>query len=148
MAEMKDIQKLDGNFAVGTGSMEGMDVYTVDHGSMELSGFYWRGKGGKFRRFPEDMDLTFNPGVESLSWCTAGGHVRFRSNATEIRIHAVTSGGRMCHMAQVGSRGFDLYVGRNHTEVFAKSARFDLNHDEYTSTLYSSPNAILRDFTI
>lgn len=148
MSQSTDMGKIDRNLAVRTEALEGMDVYSVDDERFSLFGFYWRKRGEKMRRLPSDMDLSFNKGVEMLSWNTAGGHLRFRSNADCIKIHAVVRDGRMPHMAFVGSRGFDLYVGQGMTQVFARSSVMELNADEYTATLYSSPNRIMRDFTI
>ena len=145
---MSDLGKIDRNLAAVCPGLEDMDVYSPDHENFELSGFYWRKKGGAFTRLPEDMDLSFHPYLKKLTVLTAGGKLRFRSNATEIRIHAVVGEGRMCHMAFVGSRGFDLYVGQGHTQVFAKSTAFPEDKDEYTAKLFSSPNALMRDFTI
>lgn len=54
----------------------------------------------------------------------------------------------MSHMAFVGSRGFDLYVGNGLTQVFAKSSVMAVDQDEYTTVLFQSPNRKMRDFTI
>lgn len=148
MKKEKEIGKLDPNLAVPANSVEGMDLYSVDSENMLLSGFYWRKKGEGFCRFPTDMDLEFNQGVKYLAWCTAGGNVRFRSDAKCIKIHAVVEGGKMAHMAFVGSRGFDLYAGQGLTQVFAKSSVMPVDKDEYIVPLFQSPNAVMRDFTI
>lgn len=142
------IENLDRNFRAGTGTLAGMDIYDVDTAPMELTGLPWRKRNGEFRRFPTGMDMKFSPQVEFLSWCTTGVALRFRTDATEIRIHAEVFGGKMCHMTLVGSRGFDLYVGNGLKQVFAKCATFKYDQDEYTSTVFSSPNKIMRDFTI
>lgn len=147
MNKAVDIAKVDRNLAVKTSSLEGMDVYSVDNVNMSLSGFYWRKPGEAFRRLPLDMEPV-SPGVDSLSWSTAGGHLRFRSDTDCIKIHAAVKDGRMSHMALVGSRGFDLYVGQKFTQVFAKSSVMADKDDEYTVVLYQSPNRIMRDFTI
>ena len=143
-----DATKLDKNLSAIHTDMEGLDIYGLDSEPLELFGFHWRKKGEQCRRFPLDMDLEFSQGVKMLSWCTAGGHLRFRSNATEIKLHAIVEGGRMPHMAFVGSRGFDLYVGQGLTQVFARSTVHHADEDEYTATLFSSPNKLMRDFTI
>ena len=74
--------------------------------------------------------------------------MRFRSNTTEVRLHAEVDGRRMHHMALIGSMGFDLYAGNGLTQVFAKSTSFRYDVNEYTCTIFSSPNALMRDFTI
>lgn len=148
----KGIEKLDRNFAVSTGNLAGMDVFSADSEKMELGGFYWRKRGGAFWRLPEEMDLSFSEGVRLLSRHTAGGCLRFRSNASKISLHAVVRGGLMCHMTQVGSHGFDLYAGREgEREVFVRCATFPaLQEDrgEYTAVLFDCADGCLRDFTI
>ena len=148
MSSSADIGKIDSNLAVKNSLTEGMDIYSVDAENMELFGFYWRKPGEPLHRFPASMDMEFNQGVKNLSRCTAGGHLRFRSDADCIKVHARVEGGRMSHMAFVGSRGFDLYVGKGQTQVFAKSSVMNQADDEYTAVLFQSPNRIMRDFTI
>ena len=143
-----DASKIDEKLSVHQLSLDGMDVYGLDDAGPELFGFPWHRPGEQCRRFPLDMDLEFNQGVKALSWCTAGGHLRFRSDATDIKVHAVVEGGRMPHMAMVGSHGFDLYVGNGLTQVFALSTLMPCDKDEYIAQVYTSPNAIMRDFTI
>lgn len=148
MSKSVDAAKVDPNLAVKKNTVSDMDVYGIDAPGMELFGFYWRAPGEALHRFPQSMDLDFSEGVKSLCRCTAGGHLRFRSDADCIKIHAKVIGGRMAHMAYVGSRGFDLYVGQGMTQVFAKSSVMWTDQDEYTAVLFQSPNRIMRDFTI
>ena len=130
-------------------TMDGMDIYSADDDPIQLSGLYWRKKGGSFRRLPDDMDLEFSQGVKYLAPCTTGANIRFRSNTREIRLHAVIeSPYRKCKMTLIGSMGFDLYVGNGLTQVFAKNTTFFYDQDEYTTRIYWSPNPIMRDFTI
>lgn len=148
MGQTVDADKVDPNLAVNKISITDMDLYNVDSPGMGLFGFYWRTPGGPLRRLPQNMDLDFNEGVKYLCNCTAGGHLRFRSDTDCIKIHARVSGGKMSHMAAVGSRGFDLYVGQGLTQVFAKSSVMSYDQDEYIAEIFRSPNRIMRDFTI
>ena len=148
MGKKQDIAKTDRNLDVKTSELTGMDVYGVDDKPIQLNGLYWRKKGGSFCRLPEDMNLDFSPGVKFLSKCPTGAVIRFRSNTTEIRLHAAVNGCRMSQMALTGSMGFDLYAGNGLTQVFAQSTAFRYDQDEYTCKIFSSPNSIMRDFTI
>ena len=47
-----DIKKIDKAMATDSKGIDGMDWYTADSPAFELSGFYWRRKGGIFRRLP------------------------------------------------------------------------------------------------
>lgn len=68
-------------------------------------------KGDIFRRMPQDIADTVNPGVAYLNTNTAGGRIRFRTNSPYIAIKAVMpDNGTMAHITMVGQSGFDLYV--------------------------------------
>lgn len=65
---------------------------------------------GAFRRLPEAVAETVNPGVLRLHWNTAGGRVRFRTDSPYIAVSV-----RLCHtnlyshFCTVGSAGLDMY---------------------------------------
>ncbi len=145
-----DIKKIDKAMATDSKGIDGMDWYTADSPAFELSGFYWRRKGGIFRRLPDnEQSLSFSPRVQELSWHTSGGMLRFKSDATEVRVKAtVYHTSRLCHMTLVGSMGFDLYVGNGSMKVFAKSTRFENEVDEYCCTLFQTTEKMMREFTI
>ena len=90
MKKETDIGKLDRNLTAETAALTGMDVYRPDDEPIQLTGLPWHRKGGAFCRLPEEMDLSFSPGVQKLNRCTAGAAMRFRSNTAEIRLHART----------------------------------------------------------
>ena len=145
-----DMSKIDKNLAVRKDlSLEGMDIYTPDSSPFELTGLPFRKKGEPFSRFPEDLDLSFNPNLVPLAARTVGVALRFASDTEKISIHAkVGEGGRLCQMALTGSMGFDLYVGKNHTKVFCKCAHFLYSENEYTCELFNVPKRLMREFTI
>ena len=148
MAEINDIGKIDKNLAASCESLNGYDIYNVDSPVFEFRGLPFRKPGGPFGRFAPDANLDFNQGVKSLAPCTTGACLRFRTNAKEVKLHAVVDGCRMCHMTLIGSMGFDLYVGNGRTQVFAQSTKFNYKDNEYTCLLYSTLTAEMRDFTI
>ena len=148
MKKKTDIGRIDRNLTSAAVTLDGMDIYRPDDAPIQLTGLPWHKKGGIFCRLPEEMDLDFSPAVKKLNLCTAGAAMRFRSNTAEIRLHARVDGCRMSHMALTGSMGFDLYAGSGLTQVFAKSSYFHYDEDEYACTMFASPNAIMRDFTV
>lgn len=145
----REIEKIDKNLGNNKGkTLEGMDIYTPDSPSFLLTGLPFRKKGEPFHRFPEDFDLSFNPYLSTLATHTAGVALHFASDTEKVLLHAKVGGCNMTHMAQRGSMGFDLYVGRNHTQVFCKSSYFTSSETEYTSELFSVPKRLMREFTI
>lgn len=144
------IKKSGKTAAPGAAGSEGMDWYTADSPGFELGGFYWRAKGGIFRRLPDnDRKLAFSPDVRELSWHTSGGMLRFKSDAREIKVKAtVYHASRMDHMTFDGSMGFDLYAGNGRMKVFAKNTRFGIVGDDYCCTLFQAAEKIMREFTI
>lgn len=145
----QDIAKIDKNHAAHCETLAGCDIYSVDSPGFEFRGLPFRKPGGPFGRFAPEANLDFNQGVKSLASCTTGAALRFRTNSTEIKLHAVISDcRRMCHMTLVGSMGFDLYVGNGRTQVFAQCTKFNYKDNEYTCLMYAAHNAEMRDFTI
>ena len=105
MKKKQNIGKLDRDLKTGVAALAGMDIYRVDDRPIRLTGLPWRKKDGAFCRLPEEMDLDFSPAVKRLHRCTAGAAIRFRSNSSEILLHAEVDGCRMYHMSLVGSMG-------------------------------------------
>ena len=148
MAKTPDLKDIDKNMAFENRSSDGMDWYTVDDEGFSLEGLYWRKPGEPFRRIPSNVQAPV--GVEALAGNTAGVMLRFCSDATEIRINAFfETWYYMDHMAPVGTRGFDLYVGSGTNKCYARSSRFDCTKDEYTVSIWG-PDAKkeMREFTL
>lgn len=145
----KEIEKLDKNLEVrNENTLNGMDIYTPDSPSFLLTGLPFRKRGEPFHRFPADFDLSFSPHLPTLATHTAGAALHFASDTEKVFLHAKVGGCRMCHMAQRGSMGFDLYVGKNQTKVFCKSSSFSPDDKEYSCELFSVPKRLMREFTI
>ena len=125
-----DIRKIDKNMDFTTCSEDGCSWYSVDDKPFVLDGLYWRKPGGDFNRLP--VGYSVSPGVDALSWHTAGAMLRFISDADEIRIAVkLHHNARMYHMAHVGSMGFDLYCGSGSAKQYVRSTKFDHTQDEY-----------------
>lgn len=144
----KDIALIDKNMAVENRTRDGMDWYTVDDDNFELNGLYWRKKGEAFRRLPFDVHISDN--VNALAGCTAGVMVRFRTDAAEIRIHAVfNSLFPMDHMPCTGKMGFDLYTGSTTNKCYTRTTRFAADTNEYNVTVFGpAEERKMREFTI
>ena len=121
----------------------------VDAGEppLELTGFFWYQKDKKFRRLPMDMDPAVSEAVKSLSWHTAGGKLRFRSNSKRVVVRVrLQNNTIMPHMARTGSNGFDLYVGSPGSEVYYNTTKSIEQQYDYTLFKHSEP--AMRTITI
>ena len=66
--------------------------------------------GKPFRRMPDDIAASVSPGVRHLATNTAGGRIRFRTDAGVIALKAVMPDVEiMAHITATGQAGFDLY---------------------------------------
>ncbi len=148
MSKKIDIKKIDSAMGFEEKSFDGMDWYSVDDKPFELNGLYWRKRGGVFRRLPQSVKISV--GVDELAWKTAGVMLRFKTDASEIRVNAsLWHNSRMDHMASVGSMGFDLYVGSNTNKTYYRSARFDHTKNEYNVTVFKDEKVKkIREFTL
>lgn len=83
--------------------------YDVREAPFGVYGVYY--EDGMFRRLPEAVAETVNPGVLRLHANAAGGRVRFRTDspyiAVSVRLGKVNLYG---HMSTLGSAGMDLYL--------------------------------------
>ncbi|MBR6940695.1 MAG: hypothetical protein IKH65_07815, partial [Clostridia bacterium] len=72
-----------------------------------------------YYRLPYDVAAAANDGVKGLNLHTAGGRLRFRTNADRIVLRAkMREITRMQHFALTGSAGFDLYADNNYMGTF------------------------------
>ena len=115
---MSDITKIDKNFVIETKiEQEGLKFYSVEEEPFQIYGVFK--ENGKYRRMPEAIAKSINPGVAYLHADTAGGRVRFVTDSPYIAIHTKTD--RVCrlpHFALSGSAGFDLYADGEYVGTF------------------------------
>lgn len=88
-----------------------------------IDGLYRPELPGNFRRIPQEVADLVSPGVARLSKNTAGGRVRFSTNADRIVLRSDVVANRMSNMMLIGSSGFDLYSIELGEEHFAHSFR-------------------------
>ena len=113
---MKDISQIDPNFKIHTAS--GGIFHNVDLPPFRLYGVK-KDKDGYFR-MPPEIAAKVSEGVATLIRQTAGGLVKFRTNAPKLSLRAEQSigNGIMPHMTALGSAGFDLYSGEHFVASF------------------------------
>lgn len=121
--------------------------FNAGESPLELTGFFWYPQDKVFRRLPMEMDPAITPAVRNLSWHTAGGKLRFRTDSQKVVLRIkLRNKNVMPHMAITGSSGFDLYVGAPGKEVYCNTTKSkDQNYD---CTLFQHDRKELRTMTI
>ena len=142
------VEKIDKNMAVGEAGTEKVIWHTADDAPLRLTGFYFRKKGGEFRRLPLDDKLP--PSVNYLCWHTAGGQLSFVSDTAFIRLKVeLAHESLMDHCTKIGSSGFDLYMGRpGGKQYFIGSSRIKVNVDSYELDIFRTEKPEMREFTL
>lgn len=112
---MEDITKIDRNFEIKTElNLDNVRFYDARDPQFSLYGVFY--ENGRYRRMPQKVAETVNPGVVDLHKHTAGGRLKFTTNSEYVAIHAVLPGINVSpHFSLSGKAGFDLYVGRKET---------------------------------
>ncbi len=137
------IETVDGNFAAKMYNEDGIFFFDVSREPFTVHGLL-RDEGGYYR-LPYDVASAANEGVKFLNQHTAGGRVRFRTDACRIVLRAhLRSVTRMPHFSLTGSAGFDLYSGGVYRGTFIPPADFD---SDYSSEL-TLPDEGMREITI
>jgi lysophospholipase L1-like esterase len=85
---------------------------TIDLSGLSLEGRGWNsGLKDNYDRFPARAEQTVRKEVWDLSRNSAGLQVRFRTNASEIKLRYIVTGSKqMNHMPATGVSGVDLYA--------------------------------------
>lgn len=104
-----DITEIDGNFTVPVPKTGDTHFFDVSAPPFRVYGLL-RDDAGYFR-MPRTAASAVNPGVKELNAHTAGGRVRFKTDADRICLRVqLRSVAVMPHFALTGSAGFDLYA--------------------------------------
>ena len=141
---MQPLESIDVNFKVNT-TIDKNDIcfYPVAQEPFSIHGVSY--ENGMFRRMPEAIAETVNPGVHYLHSNTAGGRVRFKTDSNYIAISTkLNNVGKMDHFALTGSAGFDLYADKHFVTTFRPPFEVE---DSYQS-LHEFPYGTMREITI
>jgi len=141
---MKDITKIDKNFAANTSFQKNDIVFlSIDEAPIKIYGIFK--ENGSYRRLPESVAKTVSDGVYELHVKSAGGRVRFMTDSKYVAIRVKLKGTTpVPHGAFTGSAGFDIYSGTKYIKTFIPP--IDMT-DGYESIAEFGSNE-LRDITI
>ena len=132
------IEDIDDNFRVKASGGEQTVFFDVSQPPFTVHGLL-RDENGYYR-LPYDVAAAANDGVEGLNLHTAGGRVRFRTDAGRIVLRAqMRSVTKMPHFALTGSAGFDLYADGVYRGTFVPP--FDIETG-YTAELYTGTEGV------
>lgn len=147
---MSSIEKHDKNFFVDT-SIDTSDLRIINslENPIETYGLILPDENNdRYKRIPTDVARNTNDGVVLLHSNTAGGRIRFNTNARSIAIFAKYPFiGKMPHFALTGSVGFDLYVDNRYEKSFVPPFRINegycsrvaLNSDDFKEITINFP---------
>lgn len=118
-----DITKIDRNFLDSEEcSKEPLQYFDVAKPPFSMFGMFYDAERGTFLRMPQEIADTVNEGVSCLNNNTAGGRIRFSTNANGFNIIVkYKEMDIMPHMTLRGSKGFSLSVNSGNGEKFLAS---------------------------
>ncbi len=103
------IETLDQNFVVTVPDAAETVFFDVSRPPFTVHGLLRDAEG--YFRLPHEVAAAANEGVRWLHLNTAGGRVRFQTDADRVVLHAeMRAVSKMPHFAVTGSAGFDLYA--------------------------------------
>lgn len=131
------LTKLDKNLQIENVMTDGIMWTSPLYSPYEINGFPWFSTDKTYRRLPIQPNVKIPEAVNHLANCTAGGQIRFQTDATKLLLRVKMKGrAYMSHMAAVGQCGFDCYFGTPGNQQFVNGGIFELLQDEYEVTIF------------
>lgn len=117
--ELKDITKIDKNYANEEIKYDGLTTYNILQEPFEIFGLYKTKEEGTYKRMPQQATEGCNNSIKNLYTNTSGGRVRFRTDSTRIVLRCILPSLTVfSHMPRTGTSCFDLYVDGKYFNVF------------------------------
>jgi hypothetical protein len=117
----------------------------TDGQSFTIIGKYHSEKN--YARFPKNYETRLRKDVWGLGQNSAGISIRFRSNASEIRVRwTLLEGNNMDHMASTGIKGVDLYAWVDSRWKYVNTGRVKDKTNEFT--LVRTSESIFREYLL
>ena len=87
----------------------GQDLYRMPDENFDLYGVFYDKEAGRFLRMPQSVADRVNPTVALLNGYTAGGRIRFSTDANRMSVNVTFDAYNVnCHISALGSSGFLL----------------------------------------
>ncbi len=144
------IEKIDKNFAATKVGNLDIAYHDALEAPFELEGFPWRDPALIFNRLPASFtSKDVNDKALSLSKCTTGGAIRFKTDSTHLALRTVLAhSSDMNHMPRAGSAGFDLYSGCGKNMQHWKAVQPDHGQKDLETLLVADQPAKMTDWTL
>ena len=103
------IEEIDANFKLDTVKEPDIVWHSAKDAPFRTYGVYYAEEEECYRRIPKDVTKQINVRIECLAHTTAGGRLRFTTDARYIAVKCLAAPGNvMPHMPATGSVGFSL----------------------------------------
>ncbi|NQX60851.1 SGNH/GDSL hydrolase family protein [Paenibacillus qinlingensis] len=147
--QSSDVLKLDANMSIPELDDQQLEWYSPLEQPFYVAGFGWLKEEQLYRRLPTNPAWTLPEAVDNLANCTAGGQIRFTTNAVSLSIKVkLTSAANMYHMPATGQCGFDCYIGEPGEQFYYSTTRYDLKQTEYESVMFTDMDPTDRSITL
>ncbi len=144
-----DIQRFDRRMATDAVASDDLGWHEPTTAPFALNGFPWFAVDHIYRRMPVSPAHPLPEAVDGLANHTAGGQIRFRTDARDISVRVDLRGvADMHHMPSTGQCGFDCYVGAAGSQRYAGSSIYDQRKQSYQARVFESSARELRDVTL
>lgn len=141
--------ELDANMQTNEQINTELKWLSVMEAPIQVNGFAWWKDERRFRRLPSQLEHRIPPAVHTLANCTAGGQIRFRTNAKKLSIRVqLSETANMDHMPATGQCGFDCYIGAVGCMQYYATTRFNPQSVEYECQLLDIQESKMRDITL
>lgn len=145
----QNAESVDRNFAVKAG--DDVDVVWHDPATkpFQLGGFPFFEEDRVFCRLPLKPPVPLPGSVRTLSWCTSGGQVRFRTDSDRILIRVVLiPTAPLRNVGRTAQSSFDLLRGEPYRKRFAGLAVPKYEENEYQRELWRVSDRIMKEYTL
>lgn len=142
-------ESIDRNFALRTGSAEGLVWHSPAEGPFRLSGFCFFDQDRVFNRLPLHPPQPLPGSVRTLAWSTSGGQVRFRTDSERIVIRVkLRPAAPLRNVARTAQSSFDLLRGAPRERRFAGLAVPAYDENEYQRELWRVSDRRMTEYAL
>lgn len=128
---------------------EELQWYSPAEPPFQFAGFAWWQQEHKYRRLPVTAPKAIRKEVDDLANHTAGGQIRFRTNAVKLAIQVKLSGPNNSeHIPATAVNGFDCYLGAPGSQLYYGTTRFPHDADQYEYVFFESFEPEFRCITL